>query len=304
MKKPIRLTVILVFALLLAAALTVGALAVSTLSFTAPATSALAVGNSLKDCTLTGGSAADADGNAVAGAFAWKTPTKFTQAGVYYCDCVFTPTDTAKYAAQTLKVAVYVYRISLQITELPTAAPISAGQPLSDSALAGGAACNPFDRQTIVEGAFAWVDGTEVLSAAGEYERAVVFNPVDTATYNPTVVTFTRLADRSFADAAVTVAVSAAASPSPAPAAPETTETPAAGSAATAQPQTSAPTEAASPAPTEAASPAPTEAAPAETPAAGGGQTGLIVGIAAAVVVVGIGAALIAKKKKSGAGKP
>ena len=72
---------------------------------------------------------------------------------------------------------VIVAKATPNITQLPTASAIVAGQRLSASTLNGGTASVP--------GSFAWSNSEQKVSSAGTAEYQVTFTPADAANYNP-----------------------------------------------------------------------------------------------------------------------
>lgn len=186
---------------------------VSVAKIVPPSAAPINVGTPLRCSSLSGGSVTLKKGSSewvAEGSFAWKNPgTVYYEQGRYMAECIFTPDGADKdvIAPQTCKVCVSVYRISLMIDALPSAADIKAGTKLSESALSGGSAVNPVVRGVSVPGKFVWADPNAKMEVPGEHRMAVRFEPDDPTTYNPTVTTFEREADMSFAEAYVTVNV-------------------------------------------------------------------------------------------------
>lgn len=75
---------------------------------TLPTVSELTEGDTLGDAVLTGGSATNAAGAAVAGSFAFETPSTTPAVGTNSHNVVFTPTDTGAYLSSTGQVDVVV----------------------------------------------------------------------------------------------------------------------------------------------------------------------------------------------------
>ena len=92
-------------------------------------------------------------------------------------ELTFTPTDTENYDSMTVAVAAMIEKAVTTIRTNPTAAAITYGQVLSDSALSGG--------EADMAGRFAWTDGSTKPSVADSNttEYDVTFLPSDEANY-------------------------------------------------------------------------------------------------------------------------
>ena len=75
----------------------------------APAATAITYGQTLASSTLSGGAVTNAAGVAVAGSFAWTTPTSAPVVGTPSQSVTFTPTDTTDYNTVTGNVRILVY---------------------------------------------------------------------------------------------------------------------------------------------------------------------------------------------------
>ena len=128
-----------------------------------PTASELTYGQTLSDSTLSGGTAA------VAGTFAWKDGSVKPDAGSASYEVTFTPEDK-NYASVTMHIPLNVAQADPDVTELPTAAQITYGQTLADSALSGGTAAVP--------GTFQWEDAS-VKPDVGTDSFSVIFVPED-----------------------------------------------------------------------------------------------------------------------------
>ncbi len=151
----------------------------ATPAITWPTASGLTYGQTLASSTLTGGSALNGT-TAVAGTFAFTTPTTVPTAGTDPESVTFTPTDTADYNPVTSNINVVVSKATPTIT-WPAASGITYGQTLASSTLTGGSALNG---TTAVTGAFAFTAPTTVPTA-GTQSESVTFTPTDTTDYNP-----------------------------------------------------------------------------------------------------------------------
>lgn len=134
-----------------------------------PTASAITFGQTLASSTLTGGTAA------VAGSFAFTTPTTAPSAGTALQSVTFTPTDTADFYAVTSTVSVTVNKATPTVSVWPTAGAITFGQTLASSTLTGGTASVP--------GSFAFTTPT-TAPTAGTAAQSVTFTPTDTTDYN------------------------------------------------------------------------------------------------------------------------
>ena len=91
---------------------------------------------------------------------------------------IFTPDNTEHYNIITdIDVPVTVSKANPVIAEAPKAARIRKGYELSESAISGGVVKGVSD--TVLEGTFAWKDGTEVMNETGEFTKTAVFTPAD-----------------------------------------------------------------------------------------------------------------------------
>ena len=143
-----------------------------------PAASGITYGQTLASSTLTGGSALNG-ATAVAGSFAFTTPTTVATAGTDSESVTFTPTDTTDYNPVTGSVNVVVSKATPTII-WPAASGITYGQTLASSTLTGGSALNG---ATAVTGTFAFTTPT-TSPTAGTDSESVTFTPADTADYN------------------------------------------------------------------------------------------------------------------------
>ena len=147
-----------------------------------PTAAPISLGQPLSASALTGG-VATYNGTAVAGTFAWTTPTKFRHSGHDPYSVTFTPTDTADYNTVAGTVNITVNNLGTPtITTLPTATALTYGQPLSASTLSGGVAS--------VAGKFAWTNPATVPGAGADPE-SITFTPTDTTDYNTATGTVT-----------------------------------------------------------------------------------------------------------------
>ena len=155
---------------------------------TLPTASNIVYGQVLASSILTGGTATFG-GTAVPGTFAWTTPSTAPPAGTASYSVTFTATSSSDYNTATGMVSVIVAKADPSIATLPTAAPISAGQALSASALTGGTATFAGNN---VPGTFAWT--TPALTpGSGTDSESVTFTPTDATDYNTvtTIVSIT-----------------------------------------------------------------------------------------------------------------
>lgn len=97
-----------------------------------PTAGEITYGQSLGDSALTGGSV-----NGIEGTFAWNDASIMPNAGTTSYEVIFTPTDASNYESFTVSVTVTIAKATpaLADNEKPTAAQITYGQSLSDSAL-------------------------------------------------------------------------------------------------------------------------------------------------------------------------
>jgi len=133
-----------------------------------PTATAITFGQSLSSSSLNN------DGTtSIQGAFSFTNASDVpTAAGNYSATVTFTPTDAANYGTLNRTVTVTVNPADATVS-WPAAGAITAGEALSLSALAGGAATGVSGAS--VAGTFAWTDGTLTPSATGSYE--VTFTP-------------------------------------------------------------------------------------------------------------------------------
>jgi prolyl-tRNA editing enzyme YbaK/EbsC (Cys-tRNA(Pro) deacylase) len=155
----------------------------------APVATAITYGQTLAASTLSGGSATNANNNAlVAGNFAYTTPTIAPSSGTTNVSVTFTPTDTANYSATTTTVLVTVGKQTPVIVTSPTPVAISYGQTLANSTLNGGTVTNAAG--ATVTGSFAFTTPA-IAPNAGTTNVSVTFTPSDTANYNTATKTVT-----------------------------------------------------------------------------------------------------------------
>jgi hypothetical protein len=153
-------------------------------TLTAPTASAIPYGQTLASSTLSGGAATNAANNAaVAGSFAFTTPSTAPGAGTNSESVTFSPSDTTDYTTATVNVNVTVNQPGQQTPTLtaPTASAITYGQTLANSTLSGGAAADPTDNAP-VGGSFAFTTPSTV-PGAGMPSESVTFTPTDTTDY-------------------------------------------------------------------------------------------------------------------------
>jgi alpha-tubulin suppressor-like RCC1 family protein len=139
--------------------------------------SAIAFGQSLSSSSLSG--SARVSGTAVAGTFAFTTPSTAPNAGTASQNVTFTPTETANYNTVTTNVSVTVSRATPTINPGLSASAIVFGQTLVNSSLSGSASVNG----TVVAGTFAFTTPSTAPNA-GTVIQDVTFTPSDTANYN------------------------------------------------------------------------------------------------------------------------
>lgn len=158
-------------------------------------------GSTIGDIPLTGCAAqhSAADATPIPGTFTWKEPnivpgvadSEFTNYVM-----VFAPDDTDHYNPLETLVTVTVEKATPYLAALP-AATATAGEPLGNATLVGGAAQYSITNTTPVPGSFAWKDPATVpaLADSDKTAYAVVFTPTDTENYEkvelaviPTVV--------------------------------------------------------------------------------------------------------------------
>ena len=142
---------------------------------TKPTASDIIYGDTLADSVLSGGNAGSD------GTFIWNDDTiapTVTDSGTTYYFVTFMPTDSANYNTETTSVSLTVGKAPTTISTNPTAAAITYGLTLSESALTGGAASTA--------GAFSWTNGSTVpeLSDSNSTLYSVTFTPTDSVNYN------------------------------------------------------------------------------------------------------------------------
>ncbi len=150
---------------------------------TAPTASAIVYGQALSNSIVSGGSATNSAGAAVAGTFAFTTPTNRPDVGTANQSVTFTPTDLVNYNPTTFSVSVTVNPQTPVVKTVPTASAITNGQPLSLSILTGGVVTNAFSTN-IVAGTFAFTTPS-ATPGVGTASQSVTFTPTDTTRYNP-----------------------------------------------------------------------------------------------------------------------
>lgn len=84
---------------------------------------------------------------------------------------------TISYAELSAKKEFVIAKANPVIEEAPEATRVRRDYELSNSTLSGGIVKGVND--TVLEGLFAWKDGTEVMNETGEFTKTVVFTPVD-----------------------------------------------------------------------------------------------------------------------------
>ena len=146
----------------------------------------------LEDSDLTGGVVTGVDGTALDGTWSWKQSGIVPTVKNSGYEAVFTETGTKNYKAVSTTVAVKVKKAEPVIVQNPTAAEITWGESLADSALSGGAVQHSVSG-TAVSGSFAWKDATVKPNVADSNQTAytVVFTPDDTDNYEITETTVT-----------------------------------------------------------------------------------------------------------------
>jgi hypothetical protein len=172
----------------------------------APAPTAITYGQTLADSTLSGGTATNAAGAAVAGSFAFTTPTNAPDAGSTNVTVLFTPTDLANYNLATATITVSVNKQVPVVATVPTATAILYGQTLADSTLSGGAVTNAAGEA--VDGGFVFATPT-IAPNAGSTNVSVIFTPADTTNYD-SVATLVTVAVQQQGTAVATLPVASA----------------------------------------------------------------------------------------------
>jgi fibronectin-binding autotransporter adhesin len=151
---------------------------------TALTASAIIYGQTLSSSPLSGGSVTNSAGAAVAGAFAFTTPTNIpSNVGVTNVSVTFTPTDTVNYSSITFTVGVTVNLQTPVLKTAPIASTITNGNPLSVSILTGGVVTNAFSTN-VVTGTFAFTTPS-LIPGVGAASQSVTFTPTDLTRYNP-----------------------------------------------------------------------------------------------------------------------
>lgn len=146
----------------------------------------------LEDSELTGGVVTGVDGTALDGTWSWKQSGIVPTVKNSGYEAVFTETGTKNYKAVSTTVTVKVKKAEPVIVQNPTAAEITWGESLADSALSGGTVQHSVSG-TAVSGSFAWKDATIKPNVADSNQTAytVVFTPDDTDNYEITETTVT-----------------------------------------------------------------------------------------------------------------
>ena len=141
----------------------------------------------LEDSDLTGGVVTGVDGTALDGTWSWKQSGIVPTVKNSGYEAVFTETGTKNYKAVSTTVAVKVKKAEPIIVQNPTAAEITWGESLADSALSGGTVQHSVSG-TAVSGSFAWKDATikPNVSDSNQTAYTVVFTPDDTENYEIT----------------------------------------------------------------------------------------------------------------------
>jgi len=136
-----------------------------------PTASAITYGSKLGDSALSGGAAS------VPGKFAFTSPATVPNAGNSQTfAAIFTPDDTAKYAAVSGNVTINISKAASNVTAWPTASDISTGMSLGASTLSGGTASVP--------GTFAFDSPATVPGAGSAQTFPATFTPTDKTNYN------------------------------------------------------------------------------------------------------------------------
>ena len=178
-------------------------------TLTPPAASSITFGQTPASSTLTGGTATNGvNQTAVAGAFAFTTPTNVPAAGTSSQSVTFTPADPADYNPATVNVSVTVFGTPVVAGIIaPTASPITYGQTLASSTLSGGEATN--SSGATVDGTFAFSTPTNA-PPVGTSSQSVTFTPTNPndnpATGNVNVTVNKQTPTESIAPAATAIA--------------------------------------------------------------------------------------------------
>lgn len=143
---------------------------------------------SLADSDLTGGTVTGVDGNPLGGSWSWQSAGIIPTVNNSGYVAVFTPTDSTNYETVTKTITVTVSKATPYIKTAPTAAAITYGDTLGDSALTGHTVQYSASDMTAVSGSFAWKDSSvkPSVSDSNTTTYRVVFNPSDTVNYNTT----------------------------------------------------------------------------------------------------------------------
>ena len=149
---------------------------------TAPTASAIVFGQALSNSVVSGGSVTNSAGAAVAGAFAFTTPTNRPNTGTASQSVTFTPTDLVNYNPTIFSISVTVNPQTPVLKTAPTASTITNGQPLSASILTGGVVTNAFNTN-VIAGTFAFTTPS-ATPGVGAAPQSVTFTPTDTADFN------------------------------------------------------------------------------------------------------------------------
>ena len=146
----------------------------------------------LEDSDLTGGVVTGVDGTALDGTWSWKQSGIVPTVKNSGYEAVFTETGTKNYKAVSTTVTVKVKKAEPVIVQNPSAAEITWGESLADSALSGGTVQHSVSG-TAVSGSFAWKDATIKPNVADSNQTAytVVFTPDDTDNYEIAETTVT-----------------------------------------------------------------------------------------------------------------
>ncbi len=149
---------------------------------TVPTASAILFGRALSNSVISGGSVTNSAGAAVAGTFAFVTPTNIPDVGITNQSVTFTPTDLVNYSPITLTVSVTVNPQTPVLKTAPTASTITNGNPLSASILTGGVVTNAFSTN-VIAGTFAFTTPA-TTPGVGTASQSVTFTPTDLTRYN------------------------------------------------------------------------------------------------------------------------
>ena len=136
---------------------------------TNPTASVITYGQTLSNCTLSGGS------GSVEGTFGFSTLSISPNAGTSSQSVTFTPSDTTNYNTVVFSISITVNKANPTINTNPTTSVITYGQTLSNCTLSGGSAS--------VEGTFAF-STPSISPNVGTSSQSVTFTPSDTTNYN------------------------------------------------------------------------------------------------------------------------